>query len=196
MAFRRGGFRRGGFRSRRQRLFRWTANDFDLTKNVAGADDVFGLADAVLDLANPLDYQQTSTLEPEGPTLVRIRGQYLLDVSANSAPAAVMNLSVFLGIIVTNSATSPTPSNVTSQINDDWIWIQRQDLFVNFGTLAANQPFRQEVNTYEIDIKSKRKLKDSSVRIVADFATAGIGIGDDVDVRVIGWARVLLAGRF
>jgi len=140
---------------------RWTAQLLDgstLSTTALGASAILTTA----------DYAQNANLEPEGPTLVRIRGDFWFEATVATA------FSVYAMVFVADSDSGLStgghgdPSVFQNLIDDNILWWQ--SFRCPARTLATHPNGMQRL---EIDIKAKRRLKDDSVWLTAIAANAG-----------------------
>lgn len=194
---------RGGF-TRKGALTRWTAQRLNIANtNISGTD--FSFDDDLIDDSETLvfvsDYQQSDTLEPDGATVVRVRGFAFFDATVLSgSQAGTISIGCSLGIVAAAEGLGITtfqPALVGNLIRNEWLWTYQTLWFFNPGATAANsQPIDQLLPSVEIDVKAKRKLQDENLYLVAKFGTVGVDSGVSLEVTVTGYTRILLRGRF
>lgn len=158
------GFRPRIFRPRMKRprsARRWTAQVGDgltLSTTALGTSTLVAVS----------DYQGNTNLEPEGPTLVRIRGY--ITVTATVATAFSYWMGLWVGDVDSGAglAAHGDPGTVQNLIDDDWLWWTSGR--AEARTLLTAPYY---VDRYEVDIKSKRRLKDQQVILSWVASNAG-----------------------
>jgi len=169
--------RRGGFRRPRVPL-RWTAQH-----------DILVLTTGTLDsgvLVAPTDYEFSTTLEPSGAVIKRIRGWIDVGFSGTVTPATAR---ICFGILRMDADTGTVfgatgdPRIAAQLIAEDWLWTKGMFL----STIAAQAT--NGWNAFEVDVQAQRRLKDDDIRFVA--AVDPFTGGGTVNVNV--YARALLA---
>jgi len=153
---------------------RWTAQLEDRTALVTGtALNVF--------LVTVADYASNSNLEPQGPTLERIRGFITI------VPVSVVTASVWFSISVHDNDTSLLSINsqdVQNQIDENILY------WGHYSQDVVSASFPASPRTFEVDVKAKRKLKDSLV-ILNFYGTGTAGTNFKVSANM----RMLLTGN-
>lgn len=132
---------------------RWGANLIDATPLSNSALDY-------MEIVSIADYANNANLEPSGPMLARIRGYFTI------APTIATAFTVWVSVVSADTDAVPAtggtmdPSVYQQQIDEDILfwWSHR------FPAAAAATP-TQEVSV-ELDLKAKRRLKDTRVLIL------------------------------
>jgi len=171
MAMRRRAFRG---RARNPILRRWAGQIVSTT--------VLSGAQHQTTLVVPATYRLGTSLEPSGPTLVRIRGSVTM-FPASTASGQLHPL--WAGIVVHDadfSATNAAPNNASHLTEEEWLWTKTGS-FAALTQLTGMQPL-----TWEFDVKAKRRLRDS----VVSFMLINANVSHNLEIH--GQFRSLLIG--
>jgi len=125
---------------------RWTAQLLDRQAIVSGVS-------GRLPLVARTDYASNGLLEPEGPTLTRMRGA--VNILTTTGPS-----TIFIGIGVFDEAAgtgTTDPAAFTNLIDEAFLWWR----VYSWQAIAAATP--SNFINVEVDIRAKRKLRDSDV---------------------------------
>lgn len=168
-----------GHRRRIRVPLRWTAQAQTITLGTAA----IGSAALII----PADYQLSTTLEPSGAVLKRIRMSYIIQCTTvtTTIPATIT-----CGILVqdTNSPAFAQggygdPRVAAQLIEQDWLWVR-----VHSAPDNANADSFTQAQSFIVDVKAQRRLKDHSVFFVMATDTA-VGLSANLILK----ARVLVA---
>lgn len=160
----------GGFRRRRQ-VRRWTANLVDQAQVVAGVQGQVIVVDVT-------DYASNINIEPQGPTLARVRGFVTI--------APILPFTIWMGLYVVDRDSpggSYDPSLIQNVIDEEPLWWYSYAV----NTVGATTPAAPV--SIEIDVKAKRRLKDSDL-ILTWNTTSAAGTCAEVTASL----RALLLG--
>jgi len=165
-----------------------------------------------MDLLTPADYMQgftADTLEADGPTLLRIVGTLTMNVFTGLDVPAAPSMRASMGIVCMDRGNVISLSSIINADDPDdlskgvWLktWTRTYGVqvdgssIVNFVQLA--NPTRPM--TYEdIDVRVKRKLKNSTVWLQINVIPNPGSFSGDVDMtlEVAFQGRLLLGGKF
>lgn len=161
--FRRRFHRRGAFRrSGKQFPLRWTAE----TNNMTVLHGALTRQDLVL----PSDYEFSTTLEPSGAVLKRVRMHYVLFFPAAST---TLGATCTVGVVCEdNDDPAPVfggfddPRAAAQLIEQDWLYVRVHAVAHDATAASQYQAF-----SFEVDIKAQRKLKDQRVSVILSVDT-------------------------
>lgn len=114
------------------------------------------------------DYaQNAANLEPDGPTLARIRGFLTIDPTVATAFTFWAALGVYDESEALGLGSAGDPSVVGNIMINDWLWWYS----CRFGTRTVlTSPDRVRL---EIDVKAKRRMKDMNLYLTWICTNAG-----------------------
>jgi len=124
------------------------------------------------------------------PTVVRMRGDLLIQVTASAATPGRCN--AFLGIkLTTAAALAGTAVELPfTDIGSEWIWWTVVPLFLAGGSVAApNSDGRSIVHRVPVDSKAMRKVTNNSVLVLVSQNAV---VTSTQTFDVVGAVRVLL----
>jgi len=160
------------FRRRRQSA-RWTAQLFDRTSVVTGTENQSIIVDVT-------DYASNTNIEPDGPILARVRGFLTLVPQVSS-------WTFFCGLFVVDRDSpggSYDPINFQNLVDEEPLW------WWSYSVGIASASFPIQPVQIELDIKAKRRLKDSDL-ILAWNSTGTAGAA----ALLTGTFRALMTGN-
>jgi len=165
-----------------------------------------------MDLLTPADYMQgfsTNTLEADGPTLLRIVGTLTMNIFTGLDVPAAPSLRASMGIVCMDRGNVISLSSIINADDPDdlskgvWLktWSRTYGVEVdssevkNFVQLVNPRP---PMTFEDIDIRVKRKLKNSTVWLQLNVIPNPGSFSGDVDMtfEVAFQGRLLLGGKF
>jgi len=157
-----------------KRVKRWTAQ-------ISDRETVANNSTRAITIVGVSDYASNTNLEPQGVTLVRLRG-YLSFV-----PSLATQHTIFAALVVIDQdQTAPDPSSFQDMIDERVLW-----WWSGPGSTASGQEQSPAGGPICLDIKAKARLRDSNVSLVTR-STGGAAGNTDIQILTV---RALLVGE-
>ena len=138
-------------------------------------------------LLTTADYANNANLEPEGPTLVRIRGNIVVDSIIATAWTFWLSCCAYdMDTNFSGGVAGPNDPSSYQNMTDEEVLMWTCHRFGARTVATAPQPL-----IIPLDIKAKRRLKDTTIRL--DWVASNGAAGQDGTLTCN--ARLLLIGN-